>query len=798
MKQWTRANYQPAIPLGRDGRRVTASPEHIALSKNAAKDGMVLLKNERRTLPLQKGTRVALFGKATIDYVKGGGGSGDVTVPYIRNIHEGFCLVAGEDAVFAPTSDFYRTYVAKAYASGGVPGMIPEPELPDELLHQAAVFADAAVISISRFSGEGWDRKADFGTADNRGALDTGAATQMETVFPRGDFYLTDAERALMEKVCAAFDRVIVVLNVGGMVETAWLKANEKIGAVLMAWQGGMEGGLAAAELLMGMGNPSAKLADTFAAELRDYPFAERFFDSETYLDYTEDIYVGYRYFETIPGAKDQVVYPFGFGLSYTRFALLDPKVQGLSLMVTVRNEGDVAGREVVQAYFGAPQGKLGKPARQLLGYRKTRLLQPGEEEQVRIPFRVEDMASYDDLGKVRKSAWLLEAGEYQLYLGTDVRSAARVGSVTVADTVITRQLTPRLAPTDLKERMLADGTLEPLPTGNSNDPRFTALLPRMTPDEQGGTPPTRAYASIPFNHDKDRPHLSDVAEGKLSLDAFIAALSDEDLAYLLSGIPNRGVANTCGFGGNPHFGIPPLMTADGPAGLRIDAHVGVCTTAFPCSTMMACTWDPDLCYEVGAAGAQEVKENNISVWLTPGVCIHRNPLCGRNFEYYSEDPLLAGKQAAAMVRGIQSQRVAATPKHFALNNKESDRFECDSRASERAIREIYIRQFEIIVKEANPWAIMSSYNIVNGHRASENADLLTGILREEWGWTGMITTDWWTHGEHYKEVVAGNDLKMPKGHPGRLLRAMAEGLLTRQEMETCARHILTLMLRVD
>ena len=239
-------------------------------------------------------------------------------------------------------------------------------------------------------------------------------------------------------------------------------------------------------------------------------------------------------------------------------------------------------------------------------------------------------------------------------------------------------------------------------------------------------------------------------------------------------------------------------MTADGPAGLRVKEDTGVVATAFPCSTLLACTWDPDVAQRVGAAGALEVKENNIGVWLTPGVCIHRNPLCGRNFEYYSEDPLLAGRQAAAMVRGIQSQRIAATPKHFALNNKETNRRNSDSRASERAIREIYIRQFEIIVKEAKPWCIMTSYNIINGQRASESTDLLEYILRGEWGFDGMVTTDWWTFGEHYKEALAGNDLKMPTGHPERMLEAMRAGELTRTALEAAARNILTMILRMD
>ena len=296
----------------------------------------------------------------------------------------------------------------------------------------------------------------------------------------------------------------------------------------------------------------------------------------------------------------------------------------------------------------------------------------------------------------------------------------------------------------------------------------------------------------------KDCRPFIEVAEGKMTLDEFIGQLTDRELAELLGGQPNTGVANTCGFGNLPEYGVPSVMTADGPAGLRIRPECGIFTTAWPCATLLACTWNEELVYEVGAAGAREVKENNIGMWLTPAVNIHRSPLCGRNFEYYSEDPLLTGILAGAMVRGIQSQHISASVKHFALNNKETERKNSDSRVSERAAREIYLKGFEYIVKEASPWCIMSSYNIINGHRASECKDLLQGILRDEWGYTGMVTSDWWTFGEHYKEVKAGNDLKMACGFPDRLLEAKEKGLLTRDEMETSARRILLLILKID
>ena len=794
MKQWTRANFQPALPLGLDGKRVTASPAHIRLSRQAAREGMVLLKNERRTLPLAMGTRIALFGKGTIDYVKGGGGSGDVTVPYTLNLYEGLCQVVDPATIFPDTVAFYQAHVATELARGRMPGMTAEPALDDALLHKARAFADTAIVSFSRFSGENWDRCADFDPIENHKFIDEAPVRLSREIFENGDFYFSHAERAMLQKVCAAFPHVVVLLNTGGMMETSTLKENPAVGAVLLAWQGGLEGGAAAAELIMGLHSPSGKLCDTLARNLCDYPFATSFFDSDQYSEYTEDIYVGYRYFETIPGAAEKVVYPFGYGLSYTSFSLTDHalRVEGdeITACVCVCNTGDLPGREVVQVYAQAPQGLLGKPARVLCGYRKTRLLAPGEQEQVVIRFPVETFASYDDLGKLSASCLLLEAGEYIFHIGVSVRDTAIAGTWTLAENKILRQLSRRLAPNSLPRRLCADGSFEPLPTGDC--PKAT-----MVTDFFEHMPPTRAQE--PYSRCDPRPlQLEQVASGEITLDAFIASLTDEDLAWLLSGQPNTGVANTWGVGNHPRCGIPNIMTADGPAGLRVRAETGVCTTAFPCATLLACTWDPDILYAVGAAGALEVKENNIGVWLTPGVCIHRNPLCGRNFEYFSEDPLLTGKQAAALVRGIQSQRVAATPKHFALNNKETNRRASDSRASERAIREIYLRQFEIIVKESHPWAIMSSYNIINGVRASENADLLTHILREEWGFDGMVTTDWWTLGDHAKEAAAGNDLKMPMGHIDSLLSSMHEGRISRAALEAAARNILTMILRVD
>ncbi len=808
MLKWSRINYHPNLPLGADGQKVTASRAHILLSKNAAREGMVLLKNEGGALPLRVGAKVALFGKGTYDYVKGGGGSGDVTVPYTLCLAEGMKRYPERVTLFDGTDEYYRRHVEASYAAGREPGAVEEPPLPEALVARAAAFCDTAIVSISRFSSEGWDRKSAFDRiAEHKGLWKDDARYQFtQAMFPRGDFYLSDAEAAMLDQVKGAFGRVIVVLNVGGVFDTSFFKDDPRVQAALMGWQAGMEGGLAEAELLLGLANPSGKLADTFAATLDDYPSSPNFYESDDFTDYEDDIYVGYRYFETVPGAAEKVNYPFGFGLSYTTFAFENAAacVEGDAIAVRcdVVNTGDAAGREVAQLYFSAPQGRLGKPARVLAAWQKTRLLAPGERQRLSLRFPVAQMASYDDAGKVQKSAWLLEAGEYRFFLGSDVRAPGLDFAFTLDQTRVVEQLKPRMTPTQLKRRMLADGSYEPMPTAAPFDTDANALTPMEPAEMDGMMPGTRARAGYhrfgPRNLRSEKPQLVDVAEGRLSLGEFIALLSDEDLCWLLGGQPNAGVANTFGYGNLPEFGVPNVMTADGPAGLRILPQVGVKTTAFPCACLLACTWDGELTEAVGRAAGEEVKENGIGFWLAPGVNIHRNPLCGRNFEYYSEDPLLTGRLAGALVRGVQSNGVAATAKHLALNNKETNRKECDSRASERVIREIYLKAFEIIVKEYDVWSIMTSYNIINGHRASEYDDMLNGILREEWGFEGLITTDWWTHGEHYKECAAGNDMKMGCGYPERLLKALELGALSREALETAARHVLGTILKLD
>lgn len=791
MDKYARFRYQPCLPLGVDGRKVTGSPEHAELSRRAAGEGMVLLKNEGGTLPLKRGTRVALFGKATVEYIKGGGGSGDVFCAYTRNIYDGFKLKEdeGKVSVFKPTAEFYKEYVKEAgkriptraqiekiwdrvnamsfckekddiiydtFASMHV----AEAHMPDELIAEAAANADIAIITLSRFSAEGVDRKA----------------------IP-GDYYLSDTEKSLIDRVTAAFPNTVIVLNSGAVVDCEYFAENEKVGAIIFGWQGGLEGGTATADIICGDVNPSGRLADTIPVSYDAYQNAQEFLTGFEHLDYFDDIYVGYRYFETVPGAAEKVRYPFGFGLSYTDFefsgAFCGESDGKIVAAVTVRNVGKMPGKEVVELYYSAPQGKLGKPARELAAFKKTKLLSPGESESLALSFDISDMASFDDLGKIKKSAFVLEKGAYSFHLGASVRATEKLKyEFVLNDDIIIKESKFLCRPTKLEKRLLSDGSFESLPTGE--------------PVRSRGT-----HAEIEAKAPAETVKFDEVGE-TITLDEFIKQFTVDELIDFVGGHQNQpGVCNTGAFGGMRRLNVPPLPTADGPAGLRLNASTGVPTTAWPCATLLACTWNTELIEEIGTAGGAELRENNLGVWLAPAMNIHRNPLCGRNFEYFSEDPLLAGKCCAADVRGIQSQKIAASVKHFACNNRESNRFECDSRVSERALREIYLRGFEICVREADPWTIMSSYNLINGSHTSVSYELLTELLRNEWGFKGAVTTDWGVHSNHSDEVLAGNDIKMGDGEPEELKAAFESGKITRADLEASVKRILELTLKL-
>lgn len=801
MNRWTRARYQVNLPLYENQAKVTASEEHLALARHAAREGMVLLKNEGNVLPLRGGAKVALVGKAIFDYVKGGGGSGDVTCAYTINLYEGLKQQETPPEIFEPLCDYYREYVNTQLNNDALPGLMHEPEVPEKLLDDAAAFADTAVIAISRFSGEAWDRKSV--PYPNQEEWEKTFSDLSKQIFPDCDFYLTPTEEKMISAVCSRFRRVVAVLNIGGLMDAKWYAGNPKISSVLLAWQGGMMGGLSTADLLMSKASPCGKLPDTIACDLSDYPSTAGFHESPDYVDYKEDIYVGYRFFETISGESQKVIYPFGYGLSYTNFSIKPVSAQAadgeVQIEVSVENTGVFAGKEVVQVYYSAPQGKLGKPAKVLTAFAKTRLLAPGEKQKLSFSVSASAMASFDDLGKIARSAWVLEKGDYRFFVGNNVRDAEELDFVyTVSDDIVVSQLSSKLAPSGLTERLLSDGSYEKLPESEPFDSKENGLGWENSHAGEVYGPEVRYVPRLTFNGRDKEYVLDDVADGKITLAEFLAQLSIEEKIHLLGGQPNTGVANTFGFGNLPEYGVPSVMTADGPAGLRIRPECGVYTTSFPCSTLLASTWDAELVEKVGFAAGEEVKENNISVWLTPAVNIHRSPLCGRNFEYYSEDPLLGGVLSGAMIRGIQTNGVSAEIKHFCCNNKETNRKNSDSRVSERALREIYLKVFEIAVKTGHPWALMTSYNLVNGRRCSESVELLQDILRGEWKFDGVVTTDWWNFGEHYKETIAGNDIKMGCGYPERVKEAFDKGLINEKAIDACAERVLQFILRVD
>ena len=773
MEKWARIKYTPCLPLGDNNSLITGCNRHIQLSREAAQEGTVLLKNNNNVLPLKAGTKVAIFGMAQIDYIKGGGGSGVVYCKYTRNIYDGIKLKSDIE-IYDPLSLFYKSQVSLAVKNGEKNGDLTEAEIPAELLEGAKAFTDTAIITICRYSTEGKDRYAD------------GADPY---------FDLSAEERRMVETVCDNFDKVIVLLNTGAMIETSWFADNDKIDAALMIWQGGMEGGLAAADILTGEVTPSGKLVDTCAKEFGDYPSSEGFHESPDYVKYTEDIFVGYRYFETIPGKKERVVYPFGYGLSYTSFEISNVMASALGKKIVVsadvKNIGEYSGKEVVQVYYSAPEGKLTKAARELCAFAKTKLLAPSESETLTMSFDIEDMASYDDMGDVQKSAYVMEAGDYRIFVGNNVRDAREIEyKYTLTDTVVVEQLTEYARPANLGKRLMANGEYVDVP-----DVEYTPKT--FAPDY-------KCEYKIPAEGET-KYMLSDVAKGKVSLDDFIAQLTDEEMMALLIGKPNTGVANTDGMGGLEKYGIPAPMTVDGPAGVRIKPSTGVFTTAFPVETMLACSWNLEMVERIGVAAALETKENNLSMWLAPALNIHRSPLCGRNFEYFSEDPYVSGKMAAAVIRGTQSQNIVATAKHFACNNKETNRRDSDSIVSERALREIYLKGFEICVKESAPLLVMTCYNKINGVRGSEQTELITGILRGEWGFRGLVTTDWWTFSLREKETSAGNDIRMPSTYYDLQTRKRTEPFIntielknTRDELAVCVKRLLELILWLE
>lgn len=754
------------VESGQAQEAAGVTPGMPELLRRAAAEGAVLLKNDGM-LPLNEGEKVSVFGRVQRDWFYTGYGSGgDVKKPYVVNLLEGIRRCEGL-ALNEELARIYEAWCAAHPVNHGVwgrwPRFYPEMPLSKELVRQASEHSQSAVVVIGRSSGE-----------DRENALE------------KGSFYLTDEERAMLTAVTAQFEKTAVLLNIGSIMDFSWLEEyGSRISAVLLVWQGGMESGNAAADLLCGRTVPCGKLADTVARAYENYPSSGSF-GNKAFNCYEEDLYVGYRWFETFQ--KEAVLFPFGYGLSYTSFDLAfggaEQTDEGVELCCTVSNTGDrFSGKETVQVYVEKPCGSLGNPTRILAGFAKTKRLAPGESQQLTILVPLERLSSYDGGGKTgHRSAYVIEKGVYGFAVGANVRDAVRVWAFTQEETAVLEQLEEAAAPVEPFSILTAkevDGARVPV-----KEPVHTRTVDLKQKILQS------LPAGVPITGDRGY-RLDDVKAGKVTLDEFVAQLDLTELeaisrgAYIMNsplGTPgNAGV-----YGGVlPSLrqkGIAPVTATDGPSGIRLQSSCSL----LPIGTLLACTFDEALIREVYEAEGREMREKGSDVLLAPGMNIHRNPLCGRNFEYYSEDPFLTGKIAAAAVLGLQKTGVSACPKHFACNNQEYCRNTNDSRLSERALREIYLKGFEICVKEAKPQNIMTSYNKVNGVWCHYQYELCTAILRGEWGYEGCVMTDWWMQSssspefpalrDHAYRVRAQVDVFMPGGR--RIRRQKSDGTL--------------------
>lgn len=751
--------------------------KYLETSARAVSGGIVMLKNDG-ALPLKQGGTAAVFGRIQLHYYKSGTGSGGmVNVSKVIGITDGL-LDAGYK-LDEQLLNAYREWDEQnpfdyGEGWGGEPWSQKEMPLTDELVGGAAFRADVAIVIIGRTAGEEMDNKLE-----------------------KGAFLLSDLEEDMLRRVTSAFDKTVVLLNTGGLIDMSFMD-RYPVSAVMYVWQGGMVGGAGTAAVLTGEVSPSGKLPDTIAYEISDYP-SDKFFGSGDMDCYGEDIYVGYRYFETF--AKDRVRFPFGFGMSYTSFDITasDFKLDGdkVTGSVNVKNTGSTPGREVVQIYCSAPQGKLGKPARVLCGFDKTRTLQPGESQTLSFEIPLESVASYDDSGVTgHKSAWILEHGGYVFYAGADVRSASEAYSLTLPETVV-RQCKSALGPLTAFKRMV----------NSSGKPEFedVPLTGEAFPHDHAKLP-----AEIPQTGDRGI-RLADVVNGKNTLEEFTAQLTDYDLSCIIRGegmgSPKVTAGTAAAFGGVSDtltaLGIPCACCDDGPSGMRLDC--GTKAFSLPNGTLLASTFDRPLMTELFTFMGLEMHTNQVDCLLGPGMNIHRHPLNGRNFEYFSEDPYLTGEMASAELAGLHSTGAEGTIKHFCGNNRETRRHFLDSVISERALREIYLRGFEKAVKKGGAKSVMTTYGQVNGVWTAGNYGLVTGILHDDWGFDGFTMTDWWANinrrgkapdkSDFAAMAMAQNDVYMVTADGAacndNTLDSLKSGELTRGELQRNAMNIL-------
>ena len=782
---------------------------HRTLAREAAVEGIVLLKNEG-VLPLSTASAIALLGSGAEKTIKGGIGSGDVNNRENISIYQGM----KEAGVTITSEDWLEDYEERyknarnvwkekiledakhvdnpfdAYASN--PFILPEGRAVEA---KDIADAKAAVYVLSRMSGEGKDRRR-----------------------VKGDYYLSEREAADLFFLNEKKIPVILLLNAGGPIElTDILENTENIKAILNISQPGQESGYAVADILLGNCVPSAKLTATWARRYEDCPFAEDYSYLNGNLDteeYKEGIFVGYRYFDSF-GKKP--LFPFGFGLSYTEFKIefkgIETSEKELTVEMKVTNIGDTyAGKEVVQIYASLPQTEVKKEYRRLVGYAKTKLLQPGEAEILKIIVGQKELAYFSE----EKHQWIVEKGTYGIWTGNSSVSLEYSSTVKVEQSVSLEDTCVLENTAEIEEELWKTYECRKTTADNSHCIVFT-------PHPEEKKIYRSAHATEQMTEDLIPLLYGNIAETTSTLGA--------------AGIRVPGTAGETTEGLLDKYGIPSLIMADGPAGIRLQQHyevdratdtvygIGVLgalengflvdreehegadqyyqyCTAFPVGTVMAQTWNRDLMQRFGEAVALEMEAFHVNLWLAPGLNIHRNPLCGRNFEYYSEDPFLSGTLAASVTKGVQCHKgCGVTIKHFACNNQEDNRMGVDVKISERTLREIYLRGFEIAVKEGQPTAIMSSYNLVNGVHAANSKDLCTRIARKEWGFDGVIMSDWNTTVPEdgsvaWKCAAAGNDIIMPgNAEDAESIRnAYRNGDLTEEEIRSCAGRILELI----
>ncbi len=789
--------------------------DHMSLSRLVAGECMVLLENDG-ALPLRPVGKLALYGSGARQTIKGGSGSGEVNTRNSVNIEQGLenagftvttkAWLDRQDAHHRQARQDYLDWVPRAAKEQNITEFLVTFSHPFQVVAPVEITqedidasdTDTAIFVISRTAGEGADRC-------NR----------------RGDYLLYAEEKAQLAQLGGAYSKLVVVLNIGGVMDLSELKETEGVNAVLLMTQLGNIGGDALADVLCGKVNPSGKLTDTWARQYEDYPSSAGFSHNDGNIDdeyYTEGIYVGYRYFDSF---FREPLYPFGYGRSYTDYRITTDSVKvadgQIKISATVKNTGACAGKEVVQVYVSAPDGQIRRPWQELAAFGKTGLLVPRESETLELSFPVTALAAYDEAC----AAWTLEAGEYVLRLGNSSRNTVPAAVLMLDETVKTLQCKNLFADTERMQEIEAPRAKRP--GIDESVPRISlsaAAIPTAQVCYQGERKPCTTDKTKLLT-------VEDVKSGACTVEELTAQLSVEELADLCVGTLRAADASVVG---NASYTVPGaagdtssiakesrgirnLILADGPAGLRLqpvfktdkagnllpggailgdmyepfdpkytdensDTYYQYCT-AIPIGWGLAQSWNMELLEQLGGMVGTEMELFGVDLWLAPALNIHRNPLCGRNFEYYAEDPLVAGKAAAAITRGVQRHKGRGTTiKHFAANSQEDNRYFTNSHINERAIREIYLKGFEIAVREAQPMSIMTSYNLLNGVHTANSYDLLQAAARDEWGFAGFVMTDWFTSqdqpgftGNHKAIypisastgcIYAGNDVQMP------------------------------------